>query len=607
MSSNSSWDEIKSLARDLQRVQLSATTQKLSERNCIEIVQRLCELSLLDVIYTTDGKQYITPAELGKEIREELTVQDGRVDLVELQQTLSVDLSHIETKVCELVRSDKTLINILGQLIDKNYLDRLSEEINDKLQEQGRVTVAELAKTYNLPGELIQETVETRLGRSIKAVKHENDRSVFYTESFVARHRAKIYGAFSAVTRPTPVHGVMARHDLLEHLFFSILDSLISEGRLAGVVSGGHQDKAVYVPTCYTRAQNNWVDSFYKQNGYLEYDALSRLKITEPHVFVKKRYAESGLIQLKSCCVGALVRDRLEAEVEEAVSGSTWTDVVPVLPTVCSPSDAHELLESVVKSSQLLSSSVVICCQTVVCSKQLVNTLQQSFQQLIRVKAEKTVRDNPSILLSHMGGDKGRQTMKTSDKNSIQSSSSHKEDKGEGSRRKTGGGGGSKGGSGMSGREVKTKSTKKKTSYGKDSSRGAGDDSDDEHEPSQRGREGEQEFMSIEELEAELTKNAALKDAPSELITAIAEIISRPLNREYSEQLKSVFLQTVLDRQTVVASTEAAPSGAEPESGSGAMRARRRTSQTTWRGSTSCGSVLNFLKGGCKYLMKSYR
>jgi len=49
----------------------------LSERNCIEIVQRLVELKLLEVIHTTDGKEYLTPNELGKEIREELVVRGG--------------------------------------------------------------------------------------------------------------------------------------------------------------------------------------------------------------------------------------------------------------------------------------------------------------------------------------------------------------------------------------------------------------------------------------------------------------------------------------------------------------------------------------------------
>jgi hypothetical protein len=28
-------------------------------------------------------------------------------------------------------------------------------------------------------------------------------------------------------------------------------------------------EKALYVPDIYTKSQNDWVDSFYKQNGYL--------------------------------------------------------------------------------------------------------------------------------------------------------------------------------------------------------------------------------------------------------------------------------------------------------------------------------------------------
>jgi hypothetical protein len=44
---------------------------------------------------------------------------------------------------------------------------------------------------------------------------------------------------------------------------------LVNTGRLAGSISGGRQEKALYVPDIYTKSQNDWVDSFYKQNGYL--------------------------------------------------------------------------------------------------------------------------------------------------------------------------------------------------------------------------------------------------------------------------------------------------------------------------------------------------
>ena len=52
-------------------------------------------------------------------------------------------------------------------------------------------------------------------------------------------------------------------------LFIAILEELVSTGRLAGSLTGGRHDKAMYVPDVYVKAQNDWVDNFYKQNGYL--------------------------------------------------------------------------------------------------------------------------------------------------------------------------------------------------------------------------------------------------------------------------------------------------------------------------------------------------
>jgi hypothetical protein len=50
---------------------------RLSERNCIEVVTKLLDLKLLDVVFTTDGKEYVTPQQLTREIRDELYVHAG--------------------------------------------------------------------------------------------------------------------------------------------------------------------------------------------------------------------------------------------------------------------------------------------------------------------------------------------------------------------------------------------------------------------------------------------------------------------------------------------------------------------------------------------------
>ena len=71
------WEKINYIITSLRCISLD----RLSERNCVEIVQRLLDLQLIEVIYTVDGKEYLTPQELAKEIREELTVRGGGLRL----------------------------------------------------------------------------------------------------------------------------------------------------------------------------------------------------------------------------------------------------------------------------------------------------------------------------------------------------------------------------------------------------------------------------------------------------------------------------------------------------------------------------------------------
>lgn len=53
---------------------------RLSERNCIEIITKLVQDKKLDVVHTLDGKEYITPAQISREIRDELYVHGGQLN-----------------------------------------------------------------------------------------------------------------------------------------------------------------------------------------------------------------------------------------------------------------------------------------------------------------------------------------------------------------------------------------------------------------------------------------------------------------------------------------------------------------------------------------------
>lgn len=75
------WSDIRQLQAQLESIQSAVTSHRLSDRNCIEIVNKLVELKLLSVVYTLDGKEYITPDHLQREIGNELDAHRGN-DLI---------------------------------------------------------------------------------------------------------------------------------------------------------------------------------------------------------------------------------------------------------------------------------------------------------------------------------------------------------------------------------------------------------------------------------------------------------------------------------------------------------------------------------------------
>ncbi|XP_063299652.1 E3 UFM1-protein ligase 1 [Pelobates fuscus] len=522
------WEEIRRLAADFQRAQLSDTVQRLSERNCIEIVSKLIAEKQLDVVHTLDGKEYVTPTQITKEIRDELQVRGGRVNIVELQQVVNVDLTHIESRANELVKLDKSIQLVLGQLVDDNYLDQIAEEVNDKLQEAGQVTISELCKAYDLPGDFLTESLTARLGKIIQGkIDQSNNRSVIYTETFVARHRARIRGLFTAITKPTPVINLISQYGFQEHLLYSLLEELVNCGRLKGTVVGGRQDKAVFIPDIYARTQSNWIDAFFKQNGYLEFDSLSRLGIPDPVSYVRKRYKSAHLLYLKSVCVGQGIVDHVEASVEEAISSGSWLDILPLLPSCLSDEDAGMLLQQVMRTLNK-SSSARVFGDTIVVSEKFITECSNVFNGLMHHKAEKEMKNSPVFLVTE-------EDLKQAAV--FENATVNKKDKREERRKRASEGSGStRGGGGSNAREIKIKKSKKKTR--KD------EDSDDESQTVSTNKPKEREipFMSLDEIQNVLRKHAS--DCPDELILELSENLIRPLTKSYQEVLRSVFLSS---------------------------------------------------------------
>ncbi|CAH0553381.1 unnamed protein product [Brassicogethes aeneus] len=436
------WEEVKRLAADFQKVQLSSTTQKLSERNCIEIVSWLLEKKMIDLIFTSDGKEYLTPSQLVQDIKSELYVNGGRINLVDLAKLIGVDLAHINAHINDVLKGQKDIHSVLGQLIDSSYITKIAGEINEKLIQQGQINVSKLTIQYDLPAEFLQQTIEKNLDKLIFGKQDKNDPRIFFTESFIARCKARIRGALGGLTRPTPVAAILAQIDITEKLFFSLFDQTSMYGNLTSRLAG-----AQYIPNVYARSQNEWVQNFYKQNGYVEFDALIRIGISDYKNYIKKQFANEKILQLNSCVVNQSILDRIEADIDECISSKSYVDLQTNLPSVFNENDIKLVLDKVLTNQKLQQTLVLNC---FVISKAFIEKISKDCDELVKEKAKKSVESGKyqqyqtSLQVSH-------KSLKFDDVE-------EKVDKREERRKKAAGG---KTGGGTQGRETKTKSTKK--------------------------------------------------------------------------------------------------------------------------------------------------
>lgn len=532
------WEEVKRLAADFQRAQLGSTLQRLTERNCIEVITKLVEEKLLDVVFTTDGKEYITPQHLVKEIKDELYVNGGRVNLVDLAKTLNVSLSHIESKAAEIERTGSSCTLILGQLISVSYINRIADEINEYLVQHGQVTVGELARQYDLPGDFLQSVVEKKLGKVIQAKQDKQDPRIFFTEAFVARNKAIVRGALAAATKPITVTAILNQCNISERTFYSVIDSLLEAKQTHGTVSGRQGATSTYIPYIYSKAQSEWVDNFYRQNGYLEYSALSRLGLADPQTFIRKHFANENLMFLQSCAVGKQLIDQIEGSVEEAISSGSWIDVMPLLPTVFETEDGEEILNEVLRSIKK-NVPVHIFCNTILVTDQFLETLVKPFYDgIIQKKVEEAVSSGQ--YQQYMAETK----LNRSISHSYTVEEDSKADKKEERRKKAAGG---KGGGGVQGRETKTKSTKKKHQY-RAQHKAEVSDSDDEKQLA--GCTKKFELITPQEIEGVVKENSSLKyqdDIDEMFISSVGNYFHPILNKAAMTSAESLCANLVLN------------------------------------------------------------
>ncbi|KAL9235232.1 hypothetical protein vseg_010011 [Gypsophila vaccaria] len=343
--------ELLELQRQLEEAQDAKSSIRLSERNVVELVQKLQDLHIIDfdLLHTLSGKQFITPEQLRLEISAEVR-RVGRVSLIDLGDSTGVDLYHVERNAHALVSQDDDdrLMLIQGELISASYWDSVAEDINDRLQECSHIAVADLAANLQLPSDLLSSVLHSRLGTLIHG---RLEGGQLYTPAYVARVNAMVRGAARGITVPMNLSALWSSLQQLLHamegatgvamdnsFFQSLFNILLKDVQILGSLRAGVH----WTPAVFASAQKEFVDSFLSQNSFISYDSLHKLGIPQPVQYLQSRYPEG--VPLITMFIHRSMIEMLDAAVEDAIERNSWIDSLTVLPTLCGPQDAYKIL-----------------------------------------------------------------------------------------------------------------------------------------------------------------------------------------------------------------------------------------------------------------------
>ncbi|KAM0911298.1 hypothetical protein ACQ4PT_013564 [Festuca glaucescens] len=341
--------ELLELQRQLEAAQSARSSVRLSERNVVELVQKLQERGLIDfeLLHTVSGKEYITSDHLKHEIKLEINNR-GRASLVDLSDILGVDLYHVERQAQKVVTEDPALMLINGEIMSQSYWDTVTEEINEKLQECSQIALAEIAAQLHIGSELVINILEPRLGTIVKG---RLEGGQLYTPAYVSRITAMVRGAARGITVPTNLPSVWnsLQQQLQEmhgsngvsvegSFFQSIFAALLKEGAVLGSLRAGVN----WTPAVFAHAQKESVDAFFSQNSFIGYEVLQKLAIPQPKQYLEARYPDG--IALEAIFVHPSVVNMLDAAVGDAIENGQWIDSLSVLPSYISGPDATKIL-----------------------------------------------------------------------------------------------------------------------------------------------------------------------------------------------------------------------------------------------------------------------
>eukprot|EP00958_Prasinococcus_capsulatus_P028042 scaffold6233_cov348-Prasinococcus_capsulatus_cf.AAC.2 len=260
-----------------------------------------------DLMHTVNGKEFITRKRLQQEMKSQLLASGGRLSLTDMSALIGVDLTHCEREAKSILEENPDYMLLQGELLVPEYFDGVAAELNETLQEEGQLHLAEVAKRFSLSAELMTSTITSRLGTLVDA---RMEGSLLYTQAYVSRltaqvphpemyhsgyHRVKltmawecgqVRGLLRGSTGPLTVSSLESSvcklssesatsSALVRTIMLELCEANAVDGHLRGGGSG-------WVPSIFAKVQEEGVRAFFTTNNYIEFSQLRKMDVNKP-------------------------------------------------------------------------------------------------------------------------------------------------------------------------------------------------------------------------------------------------------------------------------------------------------------------------------------
>lgn len=206
----------------------------------------------------------------------------GRCSLSDLEASIGlVDKKLGELSYSTIIHFLPLSITVLGKddWITNRYWDTLNSQIQERIEEKGKLEILSLAKEYSLPVDVLLHKL------SIAHTQWIRDSTILVSNTYIQTLKNKVIETFQSLTEPLLIMEALSSNEWEDEvddvdLVLKWLNEECRSGMLKGEIIAPTSTTAVYMPQCYKAHKISLALDFLNDNGFISQERAAQHGLT---------------------------------------------------------------------------------------------------------------------------------------------------------------------------------------------------------------------------------------------------------------------------------------------------------------------------------------